>query len=512
MKKRFKLAVAMALAVSAGCATQVKLTEKEVANRFPELATLSQSLGQAEENQVSLLSSSLYAQAKKGFDDANQWAAGGSDKARVFAANASTALQQAVQSTAVAKDELAMVLLARERAITSGADKKYADKFVSAEKQLREFGDLIAKGKLADVREDRQSLAQRYASLELDSLKSTTASEAAGVIAKAVSADADDYSPVMLKKAQEELTLARKVLETDRTATDKAANHAQMASWYANRALQVTEVIKEFKQSEMTDEQIVLWYQDQVSRAVSPVIGQVDFSMTNKAVINNIAASLSSLKGKSLDLASQMTAQQSSSSSLLANKEAAYEKTLAETEARYRAILERKEAEYLASLASKDQALAKLQSETAAERQQEEQIKQKFASVQGLFDAQEAEVYRQGNNVLIRAYGFSFASGKSEIQSSNFPLMNKIIQAVKLFPASSVEVSGHTDNRGSDSLNMKLSDERAQKVGRFLVDVGNIEDKRVSGKGYGKTRPLASNETDDGRAANRRVEILIVNG
>ena len=78
-------------------------------------------------------------------------------------------------------------------------------------------------------------------------------------------------------------------------------------------------------------------------------------------------------------------------------------------------------------------------------------------------------------------------------------------------PASGVQVSGHTDNRGSDALNLKLSEERSEKVGRFLVEVGNIEGKRVSSKGYGKTRPLASNETDEGRAANRRVEILIVN-
>lgn len=500
MKKNLKLALAMAVTLSAGCATQMKLTEQEIASRFPELGNLAQTLSQAEADQVNLLSPSLYTQARNSYVEAGQFAASGSEKARSLAAAASGSLQQAIQSTSVAKDELAMVLLARERAISAGADKKYRDKFLSAEKELREMGDMIAKGKLADVREDRQELAQRFAALEIDSLKSITASEAANEVKKAIAAEADDYAPTLLNKAQEELALAKKVLETDRTATEKAATHAQKASQYANRALQVTEIIKEFKQSDMTDEQIVLWYQDQLNKAVSPVLGQVDFSMTNKAVINSIATGLSTLKGQSSSLASQV-----------AQQESEHKASMLAAEARYQGQLERKEAEYAANLASSQQALSSLQTETAAERQREAEIKQKFATVQSLFNEKEAEVYRQGNNVLIRSYGFSFPSGKSEIQSENFPLLNKIIQAVNLFPASGVQVSGHTDNRGSDALNLKLSEERSEKVGRFLVEVGNIEGKRVSSKGYGKTRPLASNETDEGRAANRRVEILIVN-
>ena len=72
-------------------------------------------------------------------------------------------------------------------------------------------------------------------------------------------------------------------------------------------------------------------------------------------------------------------------------------------------------------------------------------------------------------------------------------------------------MSGHTDSRGSDALNQRLSSERAEKVARFLVDVGDLSKQRVTSRGYGETRPLASNETQEGRTANRRVEILIIN-
>ncbi|PID43631.1 MAG: hypothetical protein CSA52_02690 [Gammaproteobacteria bacterium] len=500
MEKNLKLAWVMATVLATGCATQAQLSGSEVASRYPELASLQASLAQAKEEQVSLLAPSLYSRAKKQLERADGLAAEGSQKAGSVLAEASSLLQKATESTSVAKDELATVLLARDRAIAAGADRRFHKRFQSAEKQLAKMGDLIASGKLWAVREDRQALAQSYVSLEVDSLKTSTAAEAADMIKQAIAAEADEYAPETLKKAQEELNLSRKVLETDRTATDKAAARAQMSYWYAKRALQVTEIIKEIKQSHMSDEQVVLWYQSQLSHAVAPVIGKLDFSMSNKAVISHIAANLETLKKQSSDVVSQLSQTQTGSASLLAQKEAEYNAKLQEAETRYLQILERK-----------DKELASLQSVIDEKRKREEEINNTFIGVQGLFGEKEAEVYRQGNNVLIRAYGFSFPSGKSEIQSGNFPLLNKIIQAVQLFPGSAVEVSGHTDNRGSDSFNMKLSDERARKVGRFLVDVGNIESRRVSSKGYGKQKPLASNETAEGRAANRRVEILIVN-
>ena len=89
--------------------------------------------------------------------------------------------------------------------------------------------------------------------------------------------------------------------------------------------------------------------------------------------------------------------------------------------------------------------------------------------------------------------------------------MNKIIQAVKTFPESSIEISGHTDSTGSAEVNKSLSQKRADSVARFLVEVGGISASRVLATGYGKERPVASNETPEGRAANRRVEILIRN-
>ena len=113
--------------------------------------------------------------------------------------------------------------------------------------------------------------------------------------------------------------------------------------------------------------------------------------------------------------------------------------------------------------------------------------------------------------MLISAQGFRFPSGSSEIGPQNFALMNKIIQAVKTFPNSTIEISGHTDSTGSAQVNKTLSQQRADNVAKFLVEVGGISASRIMATGYGSERPVASNETPEGRAANRRVEILIRN-
>ena len=128
-----------------------------------------------------------------------------------------------------------------------------------------------------------------------------------------------------------------------------------------------------------------------------------------------------------------------------------------------------------------------------------------------MFTEAEANVFLQRNDVLISAHGFHFPSGTSEIQTDNFPLMNKIIRAIKTFPDARIEITGHTDSSGSDSINLSISQARAENVGKFLTAVGEISKERIKTSGFGESRPVASNGTAEGRAENRRVEIKIIN-
>jgi len=93
---------------------------------------------------------------------------------------------------------------------------------------------------------------------------------------------------------------------------------------------------------------------------------------------------------------------------------------------------------------------------------------------------------------------------------SNYTLLSKIQRAIRTFGQPNVVIEGHTDSIGSDELNERLSERRADAVREYLVANGTIPYGRISAIGYGSHQPLASNKTAEGRAINRRIDVLIM--
>jgi len=102
--------------------------------------------------------------------------------------------------------------------------------------------------------------------------------------------------------------------------------------------------------------------------------------------------------------------------------------------------------------------------------------------------------------------GVLFDFAKSTLKPESDAILGKVAEALAADPALKLEVEGHTDNVGSDAYNDKLSLARAKSVVKWLEDHG-VDGKRLKAHGYGKTRPIADNDTDEGRAKNRRVEL-----
>jgi OOP family OmpA-OmpF porin len=102
---------------------------------------------------------------------------------------------------------------------------------------------------------------------------------------------------------------------------------------------------------------------------------------------------------------------------------------------------------------------------------------------------------------------FDFDS--AEIKSEAFPMLDEAVLILKKNPAMKVEIDGHTDNVGPAAYNMTLSERRAKSVMKYFVDQG-VEAQRLTTKGFGFTRPAVSNDTKEGRAKNRRVELTPV--
>lgn len=100
-----------------------------------------------------------------------------------------------------------------------------------------------------------------------------------------------------------------------------------------------------------------------------------------------------------------------------------------------------------------------------------------------------------------------FQTGKAVIKPESYGILNTVATVLKDFPDIKVEVQGHTDSVGNDNYNLRLSQQRADAVMEYLVGQG-IDPRRMRAVGYGETRPIESNRTARGRAANRRVEFV----
>ena len=113
-----------------------------------------------------------------------------------------------------------------------------------------------------------------------------------------------------------------------------------------------------------------------------------------------------------------------------------------------------------------------------------------------------------GDAVVLQNIQFEYNS--SALTADSQSGIQMLTDFLKRNPDLKVELAGHTDNVGSESYNQRLSADRAEVVRRALIDNG-IEGLRLTAKGYGSTKPLAPNDSDEHRALNRRTEMIIIN-
>ena len=125
------------------------------------------------------------------------------------------------------------------------------------------------------------------------------------------------------------------------------------------------------------------------------------------------------------------------------------------------------------------------------------------------FDKSEALVYRQDGNLVIRLKTINFATNRSDLPAASLVVLNKVKEVMKELGTKEVTVEGHTDAVGDAVRNQKLSEKRAESVVAFFIADKFFAGDKIASVGYGYSKPLSLNKTKEGRAQNRRVDIII---
>ena len=134
---------------------------------------------------------------------------------------------------------------------------------------------------------------------------------------------------------------------------------------------------------------------------------------------------------------------------------------------------------------------------------QEQELRQRTAGT-------DVQVIRQGDDLILNIpSGINFAYNSADVQPQFRQTLDQVAGTLSQYNQTYIDIYGHTDATGSDAYNQQLSERRARSVADYLSGRG-VQPARIATRGYGETQPIASNDTPEGQAANRRVEIKIV--
>lgn len=119
----------------------------------------------------------------------------------------------------------------------------------------------------------------------------------------------------------------------------------------------------------------------------------------------------------------------------------------------------------------------------------------------------ELKKLKEGTKVILKNIFFDY--DKATLRPESYPELDRVVELLNQNPNLKVEISGHTDSKGSDEYNLKLSQLRAKSVVDYIISKGIPANKLIA-KGYGETQPIDTNETEEGRQNNRRVEFKVL--
>ncbi len=439
---------------------------------------------EAEEGNASLLSPKNYADGSRDYESAEIGLERGRniEYVRSKTAAADTHFKAAIRASQLARTVLSQVLKSRQDAANAKAPELSREIW---DKAQREFGNAIRaleRGDLKRAKREDIEATSLYRDAELVAIKAQYLTETRRLLADADRAKVGRYAPVTLNKAKMLLSEAERELNENRYDTDRPRNLARQANYEAKHSIYLSSVVRNVRDKDLTVEDLILQWEAPLAEISSAADIVPAMSAGHHELERQVVTYIENLRSDK-----QALEQDFEASNL----------RVADMEEELRAL---------------DERLGGATAERAALIQRLEaqaRVKQQFERVEKMFGRDEARVFREGNKVILRLVGLTFDSGQSDIKPDNVTLLNKVEKAIDVFPQSELIIEGHTDSYGGDESNQRLSQERAESIQQYMINAMRLPSYRMIATGYGETNPVANNETESGRARNRRIDVVI---
>ena len=478
---RFTLLLSLVLATAlllgcGGAALKVAPVEKS-GNPTDMVYQLGKALEEAKADQVDVLSPTWFARAVSSHASAKQGLEKGVELSRILdnIANGRAELQQAGVVALRSRDQLADAIAARKAAQDVNAQqfqKEYAD----VESDFLKLTKAMDESDFRYARERQKDVGNRYRELELRAISQSALGDVRQLLAKAEQMKVDKIAPKSYAEAKQSLAGAEAFISENRYDQKMIRRKAAEARFMAERSMVIAESGRRIE--EMPPEESALWIESFLSETSSKLNLTDHRNASFKEQQAGIVSAIGALQ-KEFASASQSIQEKNRMIQRLSER-------LAEVEGTSQRV--RYDKEQLA---------------------EEKRFNEQFVIVQGYFTPEEAEVYKKYNELIIRLKGIQFPVGQAVIVPSNYDLLTKVQKAIVTFGQPDVVIEGHTDSTGSQEKNQALSEQRAQSVRQYLIANGTLPSKKIAAAGYGFSKPIAPNETAEGRAQNRRIDVII---
>lgn len=432
-------------------------------------------------------------------------------------------VENAIKQSGIAKRTLEQYLPARERAKAAKAPILVSALYAEAEVQFMKATEQVESGSTKDGLKEAAKSEGMFDNVELEAIRADILGEADRLIAKAIADEAMKYALSTLDRAKSARMDADAVILGDRYARDKASILAGTAAYEARHASNISQYVRSLDRNDQAWEKLMLLYEIQMER-VGKTIGaeRLPFDDGPLAAADTLIAYIGNLQSQqrststNLDTLKTGLADQLKSSLGRMGVTAVGDdpvKLAGELDSRLAALIADK-TELEGKLTGVEQELTSLEAqheEISGELSGRMEREEKFKKAKTILNPSEGEVlFNSSNDIVLRLSGLSFDVSKSEIKDEHIPLLEKVKETIQLFPDANYVVEGHTDTQGEAAANVTLSEKRAFEVMQYLRQALLIPANRIQSMGFGSDHPVASNQTPEGRAKNRRIDIIIM--